>query len=102
MRGRIAIILALIIAPCLLGRARFATAAETAALDPALPYQAERSNPVSYDVDFSIVVTPPYHAKQLRVWIPVPQSDVGQEYTEGTWTTFPMTVEPKLGTENVF
>ena len=26
-------------------------------LDPLLPYQAEKSNPVVYDVDYSIVVT---------------------------------------------
>lgn len=78
------------------------SAAETPALDPALPYQAEKSNPVTYDVDFSVVITPPYKAKLLRVWLPIPQSDVGQEYTEGELTTFPMQVKPVIGTENVY
>jgi transglutaminase-like putative cysteine protease len=71
-------------------------------LDPATPYTAERSNPVTYGVDFSVVVTPPYKSKLLRVWLPLPQTDQGQEVTEGEITTFPMTVEPKIGTERIF
>ena len=89
-------------AALLLACAAHVRAADEPQLDPALPYQAEASNPVAYDVDFSVVVTPPYHAKLLRVWIPVPQSDKGQEYTEGAWNTFPMAVEPKVGSEKVF
>src|SRR5205814_1033893 len=50
-------------------------------LDPKLPYQMARGNPVTYDVDFSVVVTPPYHAKVLKVWLPLPQTDAGQEVT---------------------
>ena len=55
-------------------------------LDPNRPYQAKRSNPVSYDVDFAVVVTAPYHTKKLRVWLPLPQSDAAQEVTEGSIT----------------
>jgi len=51
---------------------------------------------------FQSWVTPPYHAKEMRVWIPVPQSDFGQEMTEGDWSSFPMEVAPKMGTEKVF
>ena len=76
--------------------------AETPALDPAMPYQAERSNPVTYDVDFSVVVTAPYKSKVLKVWLPIPQSDPGQEFTEGELTSFPMAVEPRIGAEKVF
>jgi transglutaminase-like putative cysteine protease len=72
------------------------------ALDPALPYQARRSDPVSYDVEFVATVTAPYHTKKLRVWLPLPQSDVGQEVREGEMSTFPVRVEPRVGTEGVF
>ena len=80
----------------------FAFISVAAELDPNLPYQAERSNPVTYEVDFSAVVTPPYKCKTLKVWLPLPQSDFGQEVTEGTFETFPMSVSPKIGTEKVF
>lgn len=74
----------------------------TFSLDPELPYLAARSNPVTYEVDFSAVVTPPYKAKVLKVWLPLPQSDAGQEVMEGELSSFPMKVEPKIGTEQVF
>lgn len=70
--------------------------------DPGLPYQAERSNPVTYDVDFSAVVTPPYGCKLLHIWLPLPQTDAGQEVTEGSVSTFPAEVQPHLGAEPVF
>src|SRR5262249_34172362 len=75
---------------------------ETKTLDPDLPYQARKSNPVTYDVDFSVVVTAPYHTKQLRVWLPMPQTDAGQEVTEGDLTTFPAEIKPKIATESLF
>lgn len=69
------------------------------ALDVDLPYQAKRTNPVTYDVDFAAVVTPPYHAKVLKVWLPLPQTDAAQEVTEGDISTFPVKVTPKIGAE---
>jgi transglutaminase-like putative cysteine protease len=97
------------LAPGVLVLAAFAAflpgrAAEPAkpALDPNLPYQAKRSNPVTYDVDFSVVVTPPYHTKILKVWLPLPQSDAGQEVTEGELSSFPMEVTPRLASEKVY
>jgi transglutaminase-like putative cysteine protease len=80
-------------------------AADTAAgvaLDSNMPYQATRSNPVTYDVDLSAVVTPPYGAKLLRVWMPLPQTDVAQEVTELELSSFPMEVAPKIGTEKKY
>jgi transglutaminase-like putative cysteine protease len=71
-------------------------------LDSSLPYQASRSNPITYEVDFFAVVTAPYKSKVLKVWLPLPQTDAGQEVTEGELSTFPMKVEPKIGTEPVF
>lgn len=71
-------------------------------LDPSLAYQATRSNPVTYEVDFSAVVTAPYKTKVLKVWLPLPQTDSAQEVTEGELTTFPMEVRPAVGTEPVF
>lgn len=74
----------------------------SAKLDPALPYQAKKSNPVTYDVDFAAIVTAPYHTKVLKVWLPLPQTDAGQEVQEGEITTFPLKVTPKIGKEPVF
>lgn len=68
-------------------------------LDPAQDYQAHRTSPVQYDVDFSIVVTPPYHTHKLQVWIPVPQSSAGQEVGESAWSTFPQEVTPTIHIE---
>ncbi|PQO35562.1 transglutaminase-like domain-containing protein [Blastopirellula marina] len=76
-----------------------AAADEPAPLDPAQPYQANRSEPVRYNVDFSIVVTPPYHTHKLKVWIPVPQSSAGQEVANSGWSTFPQDAEPTLHVE---
>jgi len=35
------------------------------------------------------VVTAPYKTKVLKVWLPLPESDYGQEVTEGELTPFP-------------
>jgi transglutaminase-like putative cysteine protease len=86
----------------LLALAAALAAEPKAELDPALPYQAKRSDPVTYDVDFSVVVTPPYHTKVLKVWLPLPQTDAGQEVTEGELSAFPAAVKPKVGTEEVY
>jgi hypothetical protein len=79
-----------------------ARAAEPNQLHPALPYQAARTNPVTYDVDFSAVVTPPYKGKVLKVWLPMPQTDFGQAVTEVGLDSFPVAVKAKIGTEKVF
>jgi transglutaminase-like putative cysteine protease len=73
-----------------------------ATLDPNLPYQARKSNPVTYDVDFSAVVTPPYHTKVLKVWLPLPQSDAAQTVEEKDLSSFPMKVKPRIGKEKLF
>jgi transglutaminase-like putative cysteine protease len=72
------------------------------ALDPALPYTARRSDPVTYDVEFVAVVTAPYHTKRLRVWLPLPQSDRGQEVTEVSLIAFPSEATPRIAAEPVF
>jgi transglutaminase-like putative cysteine protease len=78
------------------------SAAESLKLDPNLPYQAKKSNPVTYDVDFSVVVTPPYHSKVLKVWLPLPQSDAAQEVVEKELRSFPSKVEPRVGQEETY
>jgi transglutaminase-like putative cysteine protease len=72
------------------------------ALDPSLPYQAAKSDPVSYQIDFQVVVTPPYHAKVLKVWLPLPPSDAAQEVSGRELSTFPMKVVPRVGKEPVY
>jgi transglutaminase-like putative cysteine protease len=71
-------------------------------LDPAQPYQAERSKPIKYDVDFAVTVTAPYKAKKLQVWLPVPQTDFGQDVGTIEYEMFPQQVEPRVNTEEVF
>lgn len=71
-------------------------------LDPALPYQGKKSDPVTYDVDFSAVVTAPYHTKVLKLWMPMPQSDEAQLVEEGSFDTFPMKVKPRIGIEKMY
>lgn len=79
-----------------------AQSAATPALDPAAPYTAERSNPVTYTIHYSVVVTAPYKTKKLRVWVPVPPSNVGQEVSTVAWATSPQDIQPQLGTEPTF
>ena len=79
-----------------------AAEADQPVLDPGLFYRARKSNPVSYEVDFSVVVTPPAHTKVLKVWLPLPQTDAGQEVAETDLGTFPMKVEPRIVKEKAF
>ncbi len=71
-------------------------------LDPDAAYTAEQSVPVTYDVDFAAVLTAPYHAKVLKVWMPMPQTDSAQQVEDGEMNTFPAQVEPKIGTEKLY
>lgn len=71
-------------------------------LDPQQPYQARRSSPVTYDVDYTLVVTPPAGTRTLKVWLPLPPSDVGQEAEAGELTTFPVKVAPSVAAEKVY
>ena len=95
-------LLAAVLPLALLSAIAPARSSEQNQVDPNQPCQAVRSNPVTYDVDFSVVVTPPYKTKVLKVWLPLPQSDFGQEVTETGLSTFPMKVEPGLETEKAF
>lgn len=79
-----------------------ASTATGAEPDPALPYSATASEAVTYDIDFRVVVTAPQNTKKLRVWIPVPKSDKGQDVKPGRFATFPQDVQPTVDTEPVF
>lgn len=71
-------------------------------LTPNAPYRAAKQEPVTHSVEFSIVVTPPYHCKVLKVWVPVPQTDVAQEIQESQFSTFPSDLKPQINTEPVY
>jgi transglutaminase-like putative cysteine protease len=71
-------------------------------LDPQAPYQAERSNPVEYEVDLTIAITAPYNTKKLKVWMPIPSSDVGQTYRRKYHSTQPKQIEPQIAAEPTF
>ena len=73
-----------------------------APLDPEQPYSAERGVAVTYDVDYVLVVTPPYKTKQLRVWVPVPPSDGAQVVDDYHIATFPTEAAPQIAAEPVF
>ncbi len=80
-----------------------ACAGEPAAkLDADLPLQGTKSEPVNYDIDFSAVITAPYHTKTLKVWLALPQSDVAQKIEGSQLASFPMKVVPKVGKEAVY
>lgn len=68
-------------------------------LDPNQPLSANKSNEINHEVDFSVVVTPPYHCKVMKVWIPIPQSDESQQIGKSRFSTFPMKVDPKINVE---
>ena len=70
--------------------------------DPGRPYTATQSDPVNYDVEFKAIVTAPQGTKVLRVWVPVPQDDRGQQIARSEWDTFPTGAEPTFHTEPVF
>jgi transglutaminase-like putative cysteine protease len=71
-------------------------------LDPELPYQGLKSDPVTYQVDFSAVVTPPQGTKLLKIWLPIPPTDAAQEISASKLTTFPIKVEARLGVEPLY
>ncbi len=71
-------------------------------LDPAQPGTSAKSNAVSYEVDFSVIVTAPEGTKLLKVWLPLPPSDDGQQVRGRELTTFPAQVEPTIGAEPVY
>ncbi|MBM3500653.1 MAG: transglutaminase domain-containing protein, partial [Armatimonadetes bacterium] len=54
------------------------------------------------DVEFTVVVTPPYHTSKLQVWLPVPQSDSAQEVTGYSVTTYPLEVRAQLEAEPLY
>ncbi|MBL8825714.1 MAG: transglutaminase domain-containing protein [Planctomycetaceae bacterium] len=84
----------------LLSEARIQAAAPS--LDPHQPYQATRSEPVTYEVDFRAIVTAPYKTKLLRVWLPIPPSDAAQAVTSRELKTFPQDVQPQIAAEPLF
>lgn len=72
------------------------------ALTPDSPYHAKKKDPVTHSVEFSIVVTPPYHCKVLKVWVPVPQTDFAQEIEDSQFSTFPNNLKPQINRETVY
>jgi hypothetical protein len=75
--------------------------AESFALRADLPYLAQQTDPIVHDVDFSVVVTPPYHCQVLKVWLPLPPSDAGQQIVSSKLSTFPDEVVPQIGVEPI-
>ncbi|HYV39406.1 MAG TPA: transglutaminase domain-containing protein, partial [Gemmataceae bacterium] len=77
-------------------------AVDIGSLDPDSPYQGTKSEPVTYQVDLQFVVTPPYHAKVLKIWVPLPPSDNIQQVSGRELSSFPMKVEPRIGKEALY
>lgn len=86
----------------IIATARFVSADEASSLRVDLPYQAQRSDPIAHEVDFSIVVTPPYHCHVLKVWVPLPPADNAQQIDHSRFTTRPLNLEPKISAEPVY
>ena len=68
-------------------------------LDPQLDYSGQLSEPVTYEVEFAAIVTPPYHSEVLRVWLPIPPSDSIQQVTTTELSSYPISVKPQIATE---
>ncbi|MDA7979617.1 MAG: transglutaminase domain-containing protein [Pirellulales bacterium] len=64
--------------------------------------KAVLSDPITHEVDFVVTVTPPYGCKVLKVWLPLPPTNDGQEISASELTTFPMDVTPRIATEHVY
>lgn len=77
-------------------------AEDSPTLNPAQPYSAVKSNPVTYDTELLVTVTAPYKTKSLKVWLPIPPSDSGQELLSSEVTTFPERVPPAIAAEPLF
>jgi transglutaminase-like putative cysteine protease len=71
-------------------------------LDPAQPYSAKLGNSVEYQVEFQAIVTAPMNTQVLKVWVPVPPSDLAQSIDHLTFHTFPTDHQPTLYHEPVF
>ncbi|MBI1829864.1 MAG: transglutaminase domain-containing protein [Planctomycetes bacterium] len=91
-----------VLALCLAGLGPIVAGEPIARLDPKTPLQGVKSDPVTYDIDFSVVVTAPIHTKTLKVWLAMPQSDVAQQIDGSELSTFPMKVAAKVGKESTF
>ena len=87
---------------CWFGLVAVSQGEEPLKLDPRQPYSAERLSPVTYDVEFQVIVTAPYKTKKLSVWLPIPPSDRGQELESSELTTFPESVKPQIADEPLF
>lgn len=79
---------------------RFVLAAEP--LDAQQPYTATKLRPVTHSAELVVAVTAPYKTKLLRVWVPVPPSDSVQTVMRSEFSTFPVTIEPRVAAEPVF
>ncbi|MEQ8209328.1 MAG: transglutaminase domain-containing protein [Lacipirellulaceae bacterium] len=72
------------------------------AFSPTETTTATLSEPIEHEIDFSVIVTPPYHCKVLKVWLPIAQSDGVQQVGESHFSTRPMQVEPKIAAEPTY
>lgn len=70
--------------------------------DADFPYQAQRSHPVTYQVDYSVVITAPHGTKKLRVWVPIPPSDRGQKMLRHRISTFPKEIKPQINIDKTY
>lgn len=80
----------------------FSRPVQSQELNPVADYSASLGDQRTVDVDFAVVVTAPYHTKLLKVWVPLPQSDVAQKISSRTFESFPDDVKPIVSTEKKF
>ncbi len=71
-------------------------------LDARADYRASIGEKRTVDVDFAAIVTAPYHTKLLKIWMPLPQSDVAQKIANRTFSTFPDKIKPTISREKKY
>ncbi|MBX3443300.1 MAG: transglutaminase domain-containing protein [Planctomyces sp.] len=75
---------------------------EPAVPDPGQLARVDAREPVTYDVELVYAVTAPAGTRELRVWIPVPQTGDGQEIRSAEFETFPDDQAPAIESEPEF
>ncbi|MBL4885664.1 MAG: transglutaminase domain-containing protein [Planctomycetaceae bacterium] len=65
-------------------------------------YKATLGPVRTVEVEFAAIVTAPYHTKILKVWMPLPQSDVAQKISDRSFHVFPGDVKPSISSEKKY
>ena len=81
--------------------AAIAARTKTGVLSPHAASQSDNSRTATYKVDFHVAVAAPAGTKVMKVWLPLPVSDLAQRISNRTLVTLPRQVTPQIETESI-